>query len=167
MGNDFRVTIMSLRFWQLPVPHAKINTRSRNSTSKFPLSTILPYFTISRIITIPKIFPKNTLALKYNENKRVCVKTMSLMKISHGSWSMNIYWLINNRPEKSTVSTRNLRSLREIYGLYNCSIELNPNRTKFTYLKARKESWTTEDVKTWKSFRLMASERNSLRQLEC
>ena len=110
MGNDFCVTIMSLRFWQLSAPHAKINTRSRNSTSKFPLSTILPYFTISRIITIPKIFPKNTLA--YNENKRVCVKTMSLMKISHGSWSMNIYWLINNRPEKSTVSTRNLWSLQ-------------------------------------------------------
>ena len=111
-GNDFCETIMSLRFWQLSAPHAKINTRSRNSTSKFPLSTILPYFTISRIITIPKIFPKNTLALKYNENKRVCVKTMSLMKISHGSWSMNIYWLINNRPEKSTVSTRNLWSLQ-------------------------------------------------------
>ena len=104
MGNDFCVTIMSLRFWQLSAPHAKINIRSRNSTSKFPLSTILPYFTISRIITIPKIFPQNTLVLKYNANKRVCVKTMSLMKISHGSRSMNIYWLINNRPEKSTVS---------------------------------------------------------------
>ena len=31
MGNDFCVTIMSLRFWQLSAPHAKINKRSINS----------------------------------------------------------------------------------------------------------------------------------------
>ena len=31
------------------------------------------------------IFPKNTLASKYNENKRVPMKTASLMKISHRS----------------------------------------------------------------------------------
>ena len=74
MGNDFCVTIMSLRFWQLSAPHAKINTRSINSFGI--INGVYMYLLISLVNNFTLFYDKsdNNNSLNLSQWKHISIE---------------------------------------------------------------------------------------------